>query len=467
MNKRTILVVEDDESTRTYLIRFLSSRGYTVQGVGSGEEAIARLASGYSPNIVILDLLLSGMDGIEVLAQARNQGSPISAIMLSGVGQVSRVVEAMKMGAADYLVKPFEEEELELAIGNVLEKQQLKNEIKSLHQQLDQSGDDTDFFSTNSKILQIKEIAKQVADADVPVLILGESGVGKEVVARYIHDQSRRKDKTFIKVNCAALPNDLLESELFGYERGAFTGALSEKPGKFEMASKGCILLDEIAEMSPHLQAKLLHVFQDGEFTRLGGKRSIRVDCRILASTNRRITEAVAKGEFREDLYYRINVIQIEIPPLRERRDDIPVLCNYFFQKYRTRFGSSLDQLPAELLEACIHYNWPGNVRQLENTVKRYLILPDLHLVLSELNGSGASPSPSPPKGHLLKDISAQAAEQAEKEMVLRMLGETNWNRKRAARELGVCYKALLNKLKKWQIKQPSSGTPPPLANSI
>jgi len=469
MNKRTILVVEDDESTRTYLVRFLSSRGYEVDGVGSGEEVLARQATGHSPNIVILDLVLPGMDGMEVLTQLKSQNPAVSAIILSGVGQISRVVEAMKMGASDYLVKPFEEEEMELAIGSALEKQQLRNEIKSLHQQLDLAGDQADMCSTNPKMLKVREIAKQVADADVPVLILGESGVGKEVVARFIHTHSRRRDKPFVKVNCAALPNDLLESELFGYERGAFTGALSEKPGKFELASKGCILLDEIGEMSPHLQAKLLHVFQDGEFSRLGGKRSIRVECRILASTNRRIAEGVTRGEFREDLYYRINVIQLELPPLRERKDEIPFLCNQFFQMYRHRFGSSLEELPRELMEAFLRYDWPGNIRQLENAVKRFLILPDLHMALSELNGSGAvaqADPPAPPKGHLLKEVSAQAAEQAEKEMVLQMLQETNWNRKRAARELGVCYKALLNKLKKWQLKQPTGG-PPRLVGSL
>ena len=467
-HKRPILVVEDDESTRIYLVRFLSSRGYEVEGVGSGEESLARQASRHAPGVVILDLGLPGIDGMEVLGQLKTQDPAVAVIILSGVGQISKVVEAMKMGASDYLVKPFEEEELELAIGSALEKQLLRNENKSLHQQLDLASDRGDMFSTNPKMLKVKEIAKQVADADVPVLILGESGVGKEVVARYIHNHSRRHDKPFVKVNCAALPNDLLESELFGHERGAFTGALTEKQGKFELAGKGCILLDEIGEMSPHLQAKLLHVFQDGEFSRLGGKRSIRVDCRILAATNRKIAEEVSRGEFREDLYYRINVIQLELPPLRERREDIPLLCNHFFQMYRNRLESSLDELPRELLEAFLRYDWPGNIRQLENAVKRFLILPDLNLALSELNGTGvvAQAEPPTPKVHLLKEVSAQAAEQAEKEMVLQMLQETNWNRKRAARQLGVCYKALLNKLKKWQLKQPTGG-PPRLVSSL
>lgn len=458
MSKRSVLVVEDDENTRTYLIRFLASRGYAAEGVDSGEAAQARLATGFAPNVILLDLLLPGMSGRDVLDKWRHQDMSTPVIVLSGNGQIGSVVTAMKMGAADYLVKPFEEEELELAIENVLEKQKLKNELKSLHEKLEQTTDTSEPLSTNPKMTRIYEVSRQVADADVPVLILGESGVGKEVLAHYIHSLSSRRDRPFVKVNCAALPNDLLESELFGYERGAFTGALSEKPGKFEMADKGCILLDEIGEMSPHLQAKLLHVLQDGEFSRLGGKRCIHVDCRILASTNRKISEAVARGEFREDLYYRINVIQVEIPPLRERKDDIPLICNSLFKKYKDRYGSTLQQLPRELIDTFMRYDWPGNVRQLENSIKRFLIMPDLSLVASELDTpvtAAPQPEAAAAKPFMLKEVSALAADQAEKEMVLRMLDETNWNRKRAAQHLGICYKSLLNKLKKWDVRQP------------
>ncbi len=456
MTKRPILVVDDTASTRTYLSDLLSSHGYTVDSLPSGEQAVGRLASGYSPAVILLDILMPGMDGLEVLTSVKKSHPAIPVIVLSSQGQTKTVVEAMKMGASDYLVKPFEEEELQLAIENALEKQRLREEVKNLRQQLDQYAEYADILSTSPRVLRIREIARQVADADVPVLLLGESGVGKEVVARFIHAQSARRDKQFIKLNCAAVPHDLLESELFGYERGAFTGALSEKPGKFELAGKGCILLDEIGDMSLQLQAKLLHVLQDGEYCRLGGKRSSRVEARILASTNKRIDEAIAKGEFREDLFFRLNVIRIEIPPLRERREDIPLLCNYFLQKYRDRYKSSLQQLPAELLDACLRYNWPGNVRQLENTVKRYLILPDLEAALAELKAPG-SPAEVPSKDpRTLHKVSAQAAEQAERELVLRTLEETNWNRKQAAVRLGICYKALLNRIKKWQIESRS-----------
>jgi two-component system response regulator AtoC len=461
MSRPAILVVDDDRSIRTYLSHFLSSRGYAADCLESGEQAIAYLAAGNTPAVVILDIIIPGMDGLEVLSRIKKTDPALPVIILSALGQIKTVVDAMKAGASDYLVKPFEDQELELAIGNVLEKQKLQDEVKNLRRQLDQFTDQTDILSSNPKMVRIREIAKQVADTDVPVLILGESGVGKEVVARYIHAQTARREKPFVKVNCAALPHDLLESELFGYERGAFTGALREKPGKFELADKGCILLDEIAEMSPQLQAKLLHVLQDGEYSRLGAKRPMRVDARVLASTNKRLEDAVSKGEFREDLYFRLNVIKIEIPPLRERREDIPLLCTHFLEIYREKYRNPAQTLPRELLEAFLRYDWPGNVRQLENAIKRFVILPDLDMAFSELKSPGSPVRTQPQENLSLKDVAAQAAEQAERDVVLRVLEDTNWNRKQSARKLGICYKALLNKLKKWQIdNRPRQTTP-------
>jgi two-component system, NtrC family, response regulator AtoC len=457
MSKRSILVVDDDQSVRSYLSDFLTSCGYTVECAESGDQAVTRLAGGYVPCVIVQDIVMPGINGIEVLESVKKINPSIPVIILSAAGQIKTVVDAMKMGAADFLVKPFEEQELELAIENVVEKQKLKEEVKTLKRQLD-SYDAGDILSTNPRVLKIKEIAKHVADTDVPVLMTGESGVGKEVLARYIHSHSSRHDKPFVKVNCAALPNDLLESELFGYERGAFTGALNDKPGKFELADKGTLLLDEIGEMTPHLQAKLLHVLQDSEYTRLGAKRTIRVDARVLASTNINLEENVASGKFREDLYFRLNVIRIEIPPLRERREDIPVLSNYFLCRYRDRYKSSVEEITPSLMDSFLRYDWPGNVRQLENAVKRYLILPDMNVNLSELkdqtSSSATAPVAAKPKedNMSLKDVGSRAAEQAEKELVLRVLEETSWNRKQAARRLNICYKALLNKLKRWQI---------------
>jgi len=455
MVRPSVLVIDDDESIRSYLNLLLTARGYAVECVDSGTQAIARVAGGLQPQVAILDIMMPGLDGLEVLTRLKGISPTLPVIILSAVGQTKTVVDAMKMGASDYLMKPFEEHELELAIGNALEKQKLKDEVRVLKKKLDHLSEHPDLLSTNAKMLRLKEIAKQVADTDVPVLIMGESGVGKEVMARFIHQHSGRRDKPFIKVNCAALPHELLESELFGHERGAFTGAHAEKPGKFELADKGVLLLDEIGEMSPHLQAKLLHVLQDGEFCRLGAKHPLRVDARIIASTNRKLEQTVAKGEFRADLYFRLNVIRLTIPPLRERREDLPLLQSYFVQRYVEKYKTTVDRLPAELVDTFRQYDWPGNVRQLENAVKRYLILPDLELAVADLKSQrvdGAPAAASGPTPTSLKEVSGFAAEQAERELVLRVLDETNWNRKEAARRLDICYKALLNKLKRWQM---------------
>lgn len=453
MNALSILVADDDKTTSGYLSQLLTKCGYSVETVASGEDVISRLNSPNPPNLLLLDVLMPGMDGIETLDRVKKINPSIPIIILSAIGQTKTVVEAMKMGAGDYLTKPFEDEELQLAIQSAFEKQELLAEVKTLRQKVADLPKHWDAISSNPKMVKIKEIAKQVADVDVPVLILGESGVGKEVVARYIHAQSTRSDRPLIKVNCAALPDDLLESELFGYERGAFTGALAEKPGKFELAHKGSILLDEIGEISMHLQAKLLHVLQDGEYMRLGGKHTIRADARILAATNRPLKEAVSQGEFREDLYFRLNVIKLEIPPLRERREDIPLLCDYFVQKYREKYRSPVEQLPLQIMEAFLEYDWPGNIRQLENAVKRYLILPETEVALTELRLPAHSEAGGGRHDLSLKNVVAHAVERTEREVVLRALEETNWNRKKAASNLGICYKALLNKLKKWQVK--------------
>jgi len=448
-----ILVVDDDDSTRAYLSALLSHRSYAVETVASAEEAQARLAATEAPDLVLLDLVMPGTGGLELLARLKRDHPQIPVVILSAVGQIKTVVEAIRLGAANYLTKPFQEPELELAIVNALEKQRLRDEVRILRRRLDQYAEPSDLLSASPRMVRIKEIARQVAETDAPILLLGETGVGKEVLARFIHGQSPRRDKPFIKINCAALPHDLLESELFGYERGAFSGAIRDKPGKFEQAHKGSLLLDEIAEMSPQLQAKLLHALQDGEFSRLGARHPTRVDARILASTNRALAKAVAEGTFREDLYFRLNVIRIEVPPLRDRREDVTLLANCFVRRYAERDGAATRTLPAELIEAFMAYQWPGNVRELENAVRRYLILPDLETALADLRrpGQAPAPAPEPPRELSLKKLAADAADHAERETVRRVLDETKWNRRQAARRLNISYKALLNKLKKWE----------------
>lgn len=466
MARPRVLIVDDDDDVRNYLATLLSGRGYGVTCAAGGSQALAQLAAVPPPAVMLLDLLMPGMSGLDLLARAKKSHPWLPIVVLSTLGQIATVVEAIKRGAADYLTKPFADQELELAIENALEKQTLRDEITTLQRRLDQYGDPADLISASPRMARIRELAVQVADTDAPVLILGESGVGKEVLARFIHAQSGRREQRFVKVNCAALPQDLLESELFGYERGAFSGAIRDKPGKFELADKGSILLDEIGEMSPQLQAKLLHVLQDGEFSRLGSSATVKVDARILASTNANLDAALASGRFREDLYFRLNVVRVEIPALRERPEDIAVLARHFFERYAQRYRSPLEGLPLALTEAFLRHEWRGNVRELENAVRRYLILPDLDSALGELRqasfaASSAEPEPKPAASagrrlksprQSLKEAASQAATEVERRLIEQTLEETRWNRREAARRLDISYKALLNKMKRWEI---------------
>jgi len=471
MTKKLVLVVDDDDGVRRYLSHLLSSLDYEVRGVPSGETALASLAAGTAPAAVLLDLAMPGMNGLEALDRIRASHPRIPVIVLSTTAQISTVVDAIRRGASDYLTKNFQDEELQLALENAIEKQQLRQEVAVLRRRLDREEDG--FVSTSARILRIKEIGRQVADTDAPVLILGQSGVGKEVVARFIHGQSHRAGQAFVKVNCAALPEDLLESELFGYERGAFSGALTQKPGLFELADGGTILLDELGEMTFHLQAKLLHVLQDGEFTRLGGRQPVKVDARVMASTNVCLDEAVAAGRFREDLFFRLNVIHIEVPPLKDRREDIPLLARHFLRQYAVRYRSAVTELPRTLEEGFLAHDWPGNVRELENAVRRFVILGEAETSLAELRRSrtvaevhspgrddpphaDATHEARPSDGLSLRKVGAQAAEDAERRLLRRVLDQTRWNRREAARQLKISYKALLNKLKKWEVADPA-----------
>jgi two-component system response regulator AtoC len=317
---------------------------------------------------------------------------------------------------------------------------------------------------------RVWSLADRIADTDVPVLLVGESGVGKDVVARRIHATSRRAARAFVKINCAALPAELLESELFGHEKGAFTGAHAEKPGKFELAHEGTIFLDEIGEMDPRLQAKLLQVLQDEEFYRVGGKRPVRVDARVLVATNRNLDAAIRQGTFREDLFYRLNVVTIRVPPLRERKEEIGPLVRHFVTKYRDRYGGGLEQVPQEVMERFHAYEWPGNVRELENLVRRLVVLRDPAMVLGEVVASPPARTPVPgavnavragtlhanlPEDAPLKDVARRAARIAEREAILRALVRTGWNKRKAAKRLQISYKALLYKIKDCEIVDP------------
>jgi two-component system response regulator AtoC len=473
--KDRVLVVDDEPSIRKYLQTLLEVDGYQVTAVASGPEALESVQQGERPDFIILDVLMQEMNGLETLRRLIQVDRTLNVIMLSCSNEVTTVVEAIRLGAQDYLTKPFEKAELDAAILKCRQKMDLRKENQALREYCDHLTEDLSFLAASPQMVRIRQQILQIAPVDVPVFICGESGVGKEVVARMIHMRSPRRNQPFVKVNCAALPGELLESELFGYEQGAFTGAVRSKPGKFELATKGTIFLDEIAEMSPHLQAKLLHVLQDHQYSRLGGLHMIGVDVRVLAATNVEVQEAMKSGRLREDLYYRLNVLSINVPPLRERTTEIPLLFRYFLNKYSEKFQKETPNPSQHLIEAALRYAWPGNLRELENFVKRYVILEDDEGSFRELVEMAAtrqriSPreEPSPVREQGLKALVRGLKDDAEMEAIADALEKTHWCRKDAAKMLGISYKALLYKIRQFNLDagrgSRSQTAPPPLA---
>jgi two-component system, NtrC family, response regulator AtoC len=498
VKKPYVAVVDDDSAFANYLRTFLSLRGYETRSYTRGDEMVASVKQGDPPDVVLLDVMMPGMNGLETLRALKAAKPDIQVIMLSGRDQASTIVEAVQLGAVDYVVKPGDPEglgeiQLDSAIKSALEKSRLVSEISELRRQL---TDDQDraflFWGDSPEMKTIAQVIEQVSDSDVTVLIRGESGVGKELVARAIHTRSSRKAKPFVKVNCAALPAELLESELFGHEKGAFTGAATTRIGKFEQADTGTIFLDEIGEMKAALQAKLLHVLQDAQFTKLGSNKPIDVDVRVVAATNRDLEQMMFNNEFREDLYYRLKVIEVTVPPLRERRSEISHLCDFFIDRYARRYNRPAPQLSVELQQLFQTYEWPGNIRELENMIKRLVILQDDQLVIREMQRTprsfgayavaGAGPASLPaagesdaddadegeddeepqaevavataPAGSRLADVAKAAAMNAERVIIEETLRQNHWNRRRAAEQLGVSYKTLLNKIKECGIKK-------------
>jgi len=480
--KPQVMVVDDDLAMCGFLRTFLGTRGYSAFTVTNADEALRRFHAD-RPAAVLLDVVMPGaMDGLAALAAFKKIDRDIPIIVISGQGRTHTVVQAMKLGATDFVCKPFEDAELEVLLSNALKQRQLSQEVATLREQLKEQSKYTMLFGNSGAMAEVRDLIERVSDTDVTVLIRGESGTGKELVARALHAKSLRKDKPFVKVNCAALPAELLESELFGFEKGAFTGAIQHKPGKFEFANRGTMFLDEIGEMSFPLQAKLLQVLQDGEFSRLGGKNDVQVDVRVIAATNRNLERAVAESAFREDLYFRLNVVTINLPPLRERREEIPLLVAHFLKKYSVQYNKACADVSATLHDLFGAYDWPGNVRQLENLIKRLVVLGTEEPIFKELQqpaapipfrnpSSAAALRPVPPPQPVvpppavaaeppppvaaaatsftsLKDIARTAAREAERELILRMLTRTRWNRKEAAENLGISYKALLYKIK-------------------
>jgi two-component system response regulator AtoC len=467
MNSATnILVVDDEPSMLRYLRTLLEVDSYKVETAASGSEALQRIQQAPSPDLVLLDVLMPGLDGLETLEQIRQVQPRLRVIMLSCVSDTRKVVQAIRLGAYDYLTKPFQKAELDCLIKQCLHPAAVSadDQAASAGDVVD-LGDDVYFVAASAPMRRIRSQASLVANFDIPVLMLGESGTGKEVVARLIHNMSPRAHRTFLKVNCAAVPADLLESELFGYEAGAFTGATKSKPGKFEICNKGTILLDEIGEMPPSLQAKMLHVLQDQTFSRLGSRTMVQVDVRILAATNIDVQEAIATKKLREDLYYRLNGFTLHLPPLRDRKEEIPLLLKHFIARMAERYARPPLPVTASLLAAAMEYPWPGNLRELENFVKRYLILADEELAMSELQSfpqentppADVSVAPNGEQRGGLKSLVRGLKDEAEMEAIAQALEQTNWNRKQAAGLLKISYKALLYKIRQYEIRPPSA----------
>jgi len=464
MSERLVLVVDSDPDQRRRATTQLAAWGYAPVAVSSAEEAL-EVVGRHRFALALVALRLPGLSGVELLRRAPAlAATPVVMITEGGAG--AQVVEAIQAGADEFLRRPFTAADLERAVRSALGRPRA---AAAGGGPADEDGARLErelALLVSPAMREIQAIVEQAARADVTVLVCGETGVGKELVARAIHARSPRRRAPFVKVNCAAVPRELLESELFGHERGAFTGAHQRKLGRFELADGGTIFLDEIGELHPALQAKLLHVLQDGEFSRVGGHHNITVDVRVIGATNRDLTREVAAGRFREDLFYRLNVINILVPPLRERREEIPGLVRYFVERYARLFGLPEPPITEEALEALVQYPWPGNIRELENFVKRMIVLQDPTLPRTLTAPSVVAATPADPlepfaatRGLSLKEISRRAVLEAEREVIRRALEQCRWNRVKTARMLKISYRALLYKIKDMGLKQDSAAS--------
>ncbi len=374
MSNRTILVVDDQAAHRDLCHSALTQAGYAVETAASGTEAIARLRAG-AVGLVVTDQLMPGMSGMELLKEIRQRLSRLPVIIITAYGTVDTAVDAMRAGANDFIQKPFTSDELLLVVRRVLEHQDLVEEVRTLRERISDPYRFDRIVSKSPKMTEIFEMIRNLADLDTTVLITGETGTGKELVAHAIHQHSNRRDQRFVRINCGALTETLLESELFGHERGAFSGAVQARRGKFEYASGGTLLLDEIGDISLAMQLKLLRVLQEKEIQRVGGNETITVDVRILATTNKNLEEAVAAGTFRSDLYYRLNVVRIQLPPLRQRREDVPLLAEHFLRTFCEKSGRRLRGFGGDIMSTLMEYDWPGNVRELANAIERAAVM--------------------------------------------------------------------------------------------
>jgi two-component system response regulator AtoC len=470
---KQILVVDDEPNLRRVLSAQLERDGYDVHTAEDGEQALTILKE-HHIDLVITDLRMPRIDGMELLRRAQKLDAELPVVMITAHGTVDNAVEALKTGAFDYLTKPFDQVEVRTIVAKALKTRDLSaTEASHPFHEIPVEGARYGIIGQSSSILDLYAVLDRVADTPTTVLITGESGTGKELVARALHESSSRRDKSFIKVNCAAIPKDLMESELFGYERGAFTGAVGSKPGRFELASGGTLFLDEIGSIPVEMQVKLLRALQESEFERVGGVRTIRVDVRLIAATNSDLKKEIAQGSFREDLYYRLNVVPIRLPSLRERATDIPLLVDHFIGKFNTRLKKEINGVEPPALSRLIAYPWPGNIRELENVVERAVLFCDgdeLHLsdlpvevrgiITSGPDSLSTTPQPPPssepasgPSDGLKEQVKA-AMSRLERELIVRALEQTGGNVTHAARLLKISRKGLQLKMKELGLRE-------------
>ena len=451
--KAKILVIDDDTSLRRVLEYNLQEEGYEVQAASSGEEGLYLFRQS-PPDLVITDMKMPGMDGLMVLKSIKEISPEALVIIITAFGTVDVAVEAMKTGAYDYITKPFNRDELKLTVKKALQYSGLAEENRRLKSELSDKADFRTIVGSSSKMEKVFDVIRKVADTEAAVLITGESGTGKELVARSIHANSSRRDAPFVAINCAAIPRDLLESELFGHMKGSFTGAVKDKIGKFQLAEGGTLFLDEVGELTIELQPKLLRALQEKEVEPVGGMKAQKLDVRVVSATNLNIDKAIADGTFREDLYYRLSVIPIHLPPLRERRDDIPILIRYFCSKH----GSDKVSFDKDALETLVMYPWPGNVRELENTIERLLIMRNSDVISTEDLAEKFRENATTHGNAIIKlPEEGYPLEQLEREVVVMALEKNHWNQTAAARFLRIPRHTLIYRLEKYGITLPNS----------
>ncbi|MFP2911211.1 sigma-54-dependent transcriptional regulator [Pyxidicoccus sp. 3LFB2] len=449
MSLQRILVVDDEANARRAIATILQEEGYEVAEAANGAEALARIAE-FSPAVVLTDVRMPQMDGLTLLKTAREQGSDSTFIMMTAFASVETAVEAMKSGADNFLLKPLDAEQVLVILGKALEKRSLRQEAEQLRDQVrSRVRRFHDIIGESPPLQGIYDVVRRAASTRATVLILGESGTGKELIAQALHQESPRKDKPFIRVHCAALSENLLESELFGHEKGSFTGALARKEGRFELADGGTLFLDEIGEISPTVQVKLLRVLQSREFERVGGTQTLKVDVRIVAATHRDLVAEVKAGRFREDLYYRLNVVSVTLPPLRDRKSDIPALVNHFLEKYGESYGKEVLGLAPGTLQALLSHDWPGNIRELENAIERAVVLAQgQELTTDDLPPVLRGPRPAgTATGSLIPGATLAAIE---REAILRTLEMVQGSTSRAAEVLGISVRKIQYRLKEY-----------------